>query len=255
LYLAEINFSSKKEFDRELVEDTIYSLLGSLRMNGQILGDEFSIISKNQSYAAYQKVPLPNALDISHANKYVLEDLEKLEDNGVSLSINIIGEKIESAVTCECENRKSLILFTNYLTTESPLRCGDCFGTIPLYVFPRTYDDEYYNVITWQCDYKACDRLQMGCKTGERFGSREISKIDSSLSRRGIEICNQITNLTGLPTYYYLYRYNDQKRLVEEKRKCPSCGGDWLLKESLHELFDFKCDQCRLLSNISWSVR
>jgi predicted nucleic acid-binding Zn ribbon protein len=124
-----------------------------------------------------------------------------------------------------------------------------------LYLIPHTYDDEYYNVITWQSDYKACDSLQMGCKTGERFGSREISKIDSSLSRRGIEICNQITNLTGLPTYYYLHRYNDQKRALEEKRKCPSCGGDWLLKESLHELFDFKCDQCRLLSNISWSAK
>jgi predicted nucleic acid-binding Zn ribbon protein len=104
LYLAEITFVSKKEFDREEVENTIYSLLGSLRMNGQILGDEFSIISKNQGYAAYQKVPLPNALDISHANKYVLDDLEKLEENGVSLSINILGEQIESAVTCECEN-------------------------------------------------------------------------------------------------------------------------------------------------------
>lgn len=61
-----------------------------------------------------------------------------------------------------------------------------------------------------------------------------MSKIDSSLSQRGIEICNQITNLTGISTYYYLYRHNDQKRSVEEKRKCPSCGGDWLLKEPLH---------------------
>jgi predicted nucleic acid-binding Zn ribbon protein len=250
LYLAEITFVSKKEFDREEVEDTIYSLLGSLRMNGQIIGDEFSIILTNQGYAAYQKLPLSNSLDISHANKYVLKDLEKLESNGVSLAINIMGEKIESTAICECKNRKSLIFFTNYLTTESPLRCGDCFGTIPLYLIPHTYDDEYYNVITWQSDYKACDSLQMGCKTGERFGSREISKIDSSLSRRGIEICTQITDLTGLP-----YRHNDQKRLMEEKRKCPSCSGGWLLKEPLHELFDFKCDRCRLLSNISWSVR
>jgi predicted nucleic acid-binding Zn ribbon protein len=255
MYLAEISFSLKQKFNREVVEDAIYSLLSSLRMNGQILGEEISIASKNQGYVAYQKLPLSNAMDIRNANKYVMKGFEKLKENGVSLSLSIIGEKVESDLICECKHRNSLLLFTNYLSIESPLRCGDCFGIIPLYQIPRTYDDEYYNIISWQSAYKACDGLQMGCAAGEQFGTREISRLDSSLSRRGIEICNQITDLTGMPTYYYLYLYNDQKLAVEEKRKCPSCGGEWLLKEPLHDLFDFKCDQCRLLSNISWSVR
>lgn len=99
------------------------------------------------------------------------------------------------------------------------------------------------------------DGLQMCCETGERFGTREISRFDSSLSKRGITICIRISELTAIPTYYYLYRSTGQSRKAEEKRKCPSCKGEWRLDESLHGLFDFKCSRCRLLSNISWAVR
>jgi predicted nucleic acid-binding Zn ribbon protein len=255
LYLAQVTFSLDQEFEQEIIEDIVFSLIGSLYKNGQILGEETSIAEIKNGYRAYLYLPMPNSLDLCYSNKYGKEDLEKLNENGVSFSVEILGECPESSPICECKKRDYFILFTNYISLESPLRCGNCFGIVPLYLIPHTYYEEYHDIISWQSDYKACDGLQMGCQTGNRFGMHEISKFDSSLSRRGIEICNKINSLTGTPSYYYLYRYNDKSRQFEEKRKCSSCGGEWFLNEPLHNIFDFKCDQCRLLSNISWSVR
>ncbi|MFA0698754.1 DUF2310 family Zn-ribbon-containing protein, partial [Vibrio sp. 10N.222.49.C9] len=55
-----------------------------------------------------------------------------------------------------------------------------------------------------------------------------------------------------VPTYYYLYQVGGESLKQEQQRKCPKCGGEWLLDEPLHDMFHFKCDSCRLLSNISW---
>lgn len=90
---------------------------------------------------------------------------------------------------------------------------------------------------------------------GGRFGIFQLSKHESSLSKRGRDICDRLTFTTGIPTYYYLLKLSGRGLKAEQNRKCPSCNGEWLLEEVLHGVFDFKCDNCRLLSNIAWSVR
>ncbi|MBC8135173.1 MAG: DUF2310 family Zn-ribbon-containing protein [Fibrella sp.] len=94
----------------------------------------------------------------------------------------------------------------------------------------------------------------MGCKTGERFGLGEMSSPDSSLTKRGRELCEQITHRTNTPTYY-LFRHHGRSQKRERERRCPICNGDWLLPEPLFERFDFRCDDCRLLSNIALTQR
>ncbi|HIP76018.1 MAG TPA: hypothetical protein EYH12_02510, partial [Psychromonas hadalis] len=56
-------------------------------------------------------------------------------------------------------------------------------------------------------------------------------------------------------TYYYLYRVAGTSLESEQQRKCPSCGGEWRLEKPLFDIFDFKCDQCQLVSNISWDFK
>jgi predicted nucleic acid-binding Zn ribbon protein len=94
----------------------------------------------------------------------------------------------------------------------------------------------------------------MDCRTLERAATREMSRADSSLSKRGRAICDKVTASTGIPTYYYLYRYTATTMKQERARKCPSCAGEWLLEEPEH-IFDFRCDRCRLVSSISFDVR
>lgn len=254
MYVAQLNFNLQQNSDTELALDSINGLLGTLRMNGQTLGNEFPTVLKDYQFRTFVLIPEISSLDKGLANKYVRKGLCNLEEINVNFSYEIIGEEPNSTDICECSHSSRYILFTNDGSIESPLRCYDCFGVIPLYKIPHTYDEEYYNIICWMSDYQSCDSLQMGCLTGERFGTQQISKYDSSLSRRGIEICNKISELTGVKTYYYLYRYTALGRKSEINRKCPSCGGEWLLNEPLHNLFDFCCHKCRLLSNISWSV-
>src|SRR5262249_48613682 len=146
------------------------------------------------------------------------------------------------------------VLFTTYLAVDSSLTCGDCFRSVPLYRIPHTDAQSYQDILFWQSNYRACDHLQMACTTGERFGMRELSHVGSALSLEGRGVCEKITNLTGIPTYYYLYRYKGRSRTSETKRLCPACGGSWLLQERWH-LFDFRCDRCRLVSNIAWDIR
>jgi len=189
-------------------------------------------------------------------NEYVTSSIESLHAAGfVGPEVTVIGEDIDYAQTCRCQHHESYILFTNYVSLESPLRCGTCFLPIPLYKIPPTYDTEYYDIICWQSDHQCCDRLQMGCNTLERASIREMSRHDSSLSKRGRNISERITDSTGIPTYYYLYRGGSARsRKQELARTCPVCNGEWRLDEPWH-IFDFKCDRCHMLSNIAWNVR
>jgi predicted nucleic acid-binding Zn ribbon protein len=138
---------------------------------------------------------------------------------------------------------------------ESPLRCADCFAPVPLYRIPYTsWCDTHEDIVNWRRNYQHCDGLQIRCAVGERFGTRQLSRLDSDLSKEGIECCQRVTAVTRRPCYYYLYRYHGRSKKREAKRTCPSCGRGWGLKEAWHGQFDFRCDRCRLLSNIAYSV-
>lgn len=255
MYVANLCFPGAESCDPDTVSHVVNGLLGTLRMNGQICGREWPISIVDASCLVTVLLPEQDALDGAHVNRSVQHAIEELRTAGLhDPDITILGEDIDGATSCTCTTPGSYILYTNYISLESPLRCGTCFNPKPLYTIPHTYDDEYYDIICWQSDRQACDTLQMNCSTLERAAMREMSRPDSSLSQRGIEICSKIFATTGIPTYYYLYRYGARSRKQELARTCPSCGSSWLLETPWH-LFDFKCNQCRLLSNISWDVR
>ena len=252
MFIAQVNVACD---ENDKVADCFDLLLSQWRSNGQVLGKEFPIAEIDNVYQAFLMVPQPDALDAVHDNEYSKSARKKLETL-TTLSVQILSQESESIDPCNCKKRLSLILYTNYVSLESPLRCGDCFGPIPLYVLKKqemSRGELHDQIMSWQSDYEACDTLQMNCATGEKFGLREITRFDSSLSKRGREVCEVIENATQTPTFYYLLRYYGRSKKAERERKCPSCGGDWLLEEKLLDLFDFKCDACRLLSNIAFS--
>ena len=249
MFVAEIRFRLSPEADL----DEIHLLLGSLRQNGQIMGKEWPFVQTGQTLKCYVLIPEVDSLDKSHDNKYVRQIRAGLRKSGFTrFQVKVLGKDPTSRDTDTCAVPNEYILITDFLTLESPLRCGACYDPVPLYRIPPTYDNsEYYNIKKWETDYQACDTLQMNCSTGERFGAREMSDVNSSLSVRGRKICAQIEEMTGKATYYYLHRYlRRPTRVKEEARRCPSCGGHWLLNERWH-FFDFKCEPCRLVSVIS----
>ncbi len=231
------------------------SLLAVWHKNGQIVGNDWPMAAADGTLRAYVRLPAADALDSSFANAYVLRDLERLSACGAGRPVvEILGVDPDTLPPCACTSRGSLILFTDYLTLESPLRCGNCFDPVALYRVPATKDFEYLDVLQWAADYKACDTLQMGCTTGERFGEQQLVRHDSSLSIRGRQICRRLAERTNAPTYYHLHKSRGRSLGAERRRRCPNCHGDWLLAERWHNRFDFRCDDCRLLSNVASNV-
>lgn len=105
-------------------------------------------------------------------------------------------------------------------------------------------------ILGWETNYISCDSLQMNCEIGERWALNQMQNIKSTLSKQGLKICQTLESVTNVPTFYYLHNYNkfESETLMDA---CPSCNNDWGLKARLHNLYDFKCDVCGLVSTSS----
>jgi len=234
--------------------DVIARLLNARRMNGQVCGNEWPIVPHGDGLAAIVLAAEAGALEARWDRRSVTKTLAELAGLGVTVRHESMGEDPTSASACDCSSPSAYALYTTFLSLESPVRCLDCFQPVALHRFEPVEDDEHYPVICWQSDYRSCDSLQMNCTVLEKAATREISAADSPLSRRGRALCESFAASTGRPFYYYLYRSGGRSVRAESDRPCPGCGQPWKLAERQH-LFDFRCDRCGLLSNISFSMR
>ena len=253
MHTLEIRFSESRPVDAEERSHAVGSLFGCLRQTGQILNSEFPTIREAKGCRVFVLAPEANSLSSEHHNKYVQQAFNRIAALGIEIEIFDRGHDPESEKICSCERPNWLVLFTTFISIEPPLRCGDCFGVLPLYRL-ATVDGEHYDLNRWQSAYRACDDLQMGSDTGERFATREMAHPESRLSKRGREVCARYSEIAGVPIYYHLFRGRARSLTSERRRPCPLCKGPWLL-EAPHFLFDMKCDSCRLLSNVGWNVR
>ncbi len=271
MYLAEITFhlsekiipllsSEEGETHEEIQQDLengLYGLLNAWQHNGQISSGSIDIIRLADKCITYVRIPEIDSLHGSYNRSPVeqaLEAAKKLLSTNVP-EVRIIGKIFDDIDNCQCASRESYILFSTFVGRGSPLRCGTCFQPIPLYQIPPTNGENYQDIESWQSAYEACDTLNMHSGALEEAAINELSKHDSQLSKEGRTICHTIEQHTGKPVYYYLYRWSGQSRKTELERLCPECGGEWLLPKAWHSLFEFKCDRCRLLSNIASDIQ
>ncbi len=257
MYSTLLKFSSKENINHGDVCETLHNLLALYYKNGQIIGSEWHITSKNHVFEVIIYIPEKESLASRYDNKYIKQAWENMGSLGIVLEkTKLRGEDVDS-YDCGClEQNDWLILYTHQDMLESPVWGGDDFLPIPLYHLPKTYDAEYFDIKHWESDYQNCDELQMGCFVGERFALRQMFDINSSLSRDGLAICDKLTSLSGKKCFYYLHKYYGKSLEKEKARVCPKCGNaKWLLKEPLHDIFDFKCDNCLLLSSIAFQIR
>ena len=145
------------------------------------------------------------------------------------------------------------MLYTTHLQSCSPLHSGENFSPIPLYKQLKNQPHLSQDLIKWQENWQACDQLQMNGSALEKESLSEISEINSTLSKHGRYLAAEIEKESGIPTYYYLYRVGGHSLESEQQRCCPQCGSNWALKTPLFDVIYFKCDQCRLVSNVSWN--
>ena len=254
---ASIHFPLRPRARRDRALHAIHNYLGALWRNGQALNAEKPIARARGGYAVFLSLPAADALEPQHANGQVRRARRALAAAGISSPrVRRLGPDPDGRSECRCRRRSFLILFTSFLHLDSPIRCGECFDPVPLYVLPTTGDaGDYHDILWWKDTYQAMDWLWIGSGAGERFGHEQKARHDSPLSKDGREVAKTMERRARLPVYYHLDKFLARSSRSERARRCPSCGRAWRLEQPLHRIFDFKCDRCRLVSNLAWDVR
>jgi predicted nucleic acid-binding Zn ribbon protein len=252
MYIQEISIDIKTKADKGELIDEFGLLMSFYRSSGQTQGRIESQYVENNKIVCLPFTLEKNSLDKKFNNFYVNRQTKKVEELCNSkLTFKTVGKSYDSYKTpCKCKKSDFYILITNYVTIESPLTCGTCNKSVPLYRLPEYYDFGYMPILSWETNYISCDSLQMNCEVGERWALNQMQEITSQLSKQGLGICRKIEELTSVPTYYYLHNYKKFKG-EQLTRPCPSCNKKWDLKTQLHNHYDFKCDKCKIVSTIS----
>lgn len=255
MYIQEISFQIATNFDLDSVETEFHTLIVSYRNNGQIQDSSINHIFINgENKVICTAITIAkDALNKKFNSEAISSNIKKIEQLfNTKLEYQLIGEAlVNKEEQCKCKKSEFYILYTNFLAIGSPIMCGSCFNDVPLYKLPKYDEYGYTPILSWESNYKSCDTLQIGCSVGEVWAMKQMWRADSQLSKQGIDICKKLTELTNTPTFYYLFNYRSIRHSKDIKRKCPCCGGEWLLQEKLHNIFDFKCDNCNLISSLS----
>lgn len=241
---VKITFSPKTFInDEEEVLNLFWSYLATLYRNGQIL-ENFLLLRNNDQYISFATLPEDDALDEKYNSRYTTEDLDKIKAL-FAIATEQVGEDMNTGPSCACTEKPDWYwLYTHLFDKTSPVVCGQCGHSVPLYKLPHIMGDgEYGSVQGWQGNYKAIDELFIACFS-DQYTYRQMNKLDSLLSKEGREICQAFEEATSVPFYYYLHYYEK-----EPPAACPSCSEDWKLTGET-SFIEYKCDKCRLVA--SW---
>ncbi|ABR74566.1 hypothetical protein CBG46_10140 [Actinobacillus succinogenes] len=258
MYLIEVFFRNQPADNLLAQMPLINKVIDQWRYNGQILGREIPVFPAQQDgqpgLATRVICPEQSSLLPENNNVEVEKALAQAEKCGLFLdSFQIIGEDLNSDITFAQNKPQWQVLYTTYLQVCSPLHSGDRLAPIPLYKQLKTIPHLSIDIIKWQENWQACDQLQMNGAVLEKQTLAEISDTAGNLFKHGYYLAQEIERHTGIPTFYYLYRVGGESAKSESARLCPLCGGEWRLPTPLFDLFTFKCDDCRLVSNFSWN--
>ncbi|WP_299020369.1 Zn-ribbon-containing protein [uncultured Photobacterium sp.] len=257
MYVVELQFECFDNTTISAVDMTVNSLLDALRYNGQILGREFPIVMDDGIFRVRVVCPEQDSLHPQFHSDSVKACLNRLGQACLlNPKIKVLGRDINSEAAAENLSPSWQVIYTTYVHTCSPLRCGDTLMPIPLYRIGPTLNGDHKAVVKWQTEWQACDEIQMagGCQA-EHAALHEIRDVESDLFRRGWDLRGRIEYITKIPTYYYQYQVGGDSLEAEQRRPCPKCGSEWHLDEPLHGIFHFKCDNCRIVSNLSWDFQ
>lgn len=254
MFIVDAHFIVKKNAVEP--EASVNFVVHQWRDNGQIIGREVAITRDSEKLdriIARVIIPEEDSLIEIYQSPLVTEALAMAKQFGVAFEgYEFIGEDFNSTPTAVDDRPAFHILFTTHLDSCSPVYDGEVFQPIPLYRLENGYALSK-RILRWQENWQACDQLQMSGKLLEKEALAQISEVDSELGQEGRAICQAIEEASQIPTFYYLYRLGSDEA-VEHHRRCPVCEGEWKLAEPLHDIFHFKCDKCRLVSNLSWEV-
>ena len=210
MILYEITFINGLSI-RERIEDFLGALTGLGRLDDYTAMVECD--GQNLKLFADSFTPFiwEEALVDAHIQRYDAE----LKAANCSMEIRYVAGKEE--LTHPLTPQSALVLYYQPYHRETPLWNLADFSVVPLHFIPRTYQDtEYYDIWCWWGDYKATYRLWNEVLYAQRTLRDQLFLPDSHLNADGRKLCAHIEQLSGIPTYYYVYRAYDRRSLRQE---------------------------------------
>jgi predicted nucleic acid-binding Zn ribbon protein len=252
MYLTQIKFDkSKKRLDKDEIKNAVESYLAALARNGQLCGEYVLGWIKNCLFA-YIYLARPDALEKKYHSKWGKKELRNLiKISGRKPNCTLLADDVPKHYE-SWKTAPSLCLFTACTIHHPPIVRTDYGTPIPAYLLPIS-DTGREEIGAWEYTYRNHDLIWMGCGHLEIPAYKELVDPTSELAMHGRKICKMIEKSTGIPTFYYLFRYWGRKN-EESSRRCPCCGNKWLIKtknEPQKSFWDFpyQCKKCRLVSD------
>jgi predicted nucleic acid-binding Zn ribbon protein len=241
---AELTFSGA----RSELEDRLSSYLASLHKHGHTWGDAIWTWTE-VGLTIVCMVPLEDSLEAGSAHEAVARDLRRLESSlGRPMKWHFSGKPAVSRRTApEWLQAAAFCLQTDQFDRTSPLVAADSREPVPLYLLPLS-ETERESCVFWMGAYQAHDRIWLDSRDLESAAYYQLASPDSELSRRGHAICGTVERSTGVPTYYFLFRYH-----VPDPRSnpdlCSVCKQPWARPPPGQPFAGYLvCDGCRLVS-------
>lgn len=255
MFVAELSFLVIGDTSYNKAESAIRHYLESLIFRGQMLGREMPTYFQQDRFISRVQLPAPDALKREYHSEAGLLALQRLAGAGLALpKLSMLGEDLMANHTDPCNSPPALILYTRFALQNSPVYCFEHFAPVPLYKLAPQVDFE--SLIRWQLQYQALDEIQMQQDSVLlKSAERALQQPRSQLNQTGRTLARQLSKLCNKPVYYALYRGSSDNCATEHLRRCPDCGAQWQLAANWHQLFDFRCDSCMLLSNIAWQCQ
>lgn len=256
MYLAELSFKIIADTDFSKAETAIRAYIEALIFNGQILGREFPTAWQQDKFSSRVVLPAEDALQQPYHSQRGKMALEELAAAGLAYPRwQILGMELMSSHTDPCLHSDGYILYSRFNETCSPVRCAAHFAPVPLYKL-ATPTPDHEELIRWQLQFQALDEIQMQQnRVLQKTAERSLQQLNSKLNRQGRALARRLERSSNTAVFYALYSGSSTNCAAEAGKTCPGCNGDWRLAKPLHDIFDFKCDSCRLISNIAWDCQ
>jgi predicted nucleic acid-binding Zn ribbon protein len=249
LHIFKLHITGKNVGTEEFFEYADY-YFRSLHKTNQIENKERQFEPIENGLSVILFCPEKNSFETAYSTQYAKQWRAKLETElECNFEFNYIGTDPEYGEAFIPESSDFFILKTG---EYSSLLDGDTFDPIPLYKIPFTYDGETYTDINWwERNYIRVEGLWFSGEVGGKWSEDQLQNHDSELSEQGRACAKKIEEVTKVPTYYFLFNYRVGQE-ADKLRKCPGCGGDWLINgKTSDDLYGFKCDSCRLVSELT----
>ena len=257
MYVAELQFNIIADTSYQVAEQAIRRYLETLIFNGQIIGREFPTYLQQDCFISRIIMPETTALASHHHSTVANQALMALGDAGLAYpKLSVLGEDLMSNHTDPCQTPASLILYCRFGLMNSILYCTEHFAPVPLYRFLPTSGSDHQDLIRWQLQFQALDEIQMQeQRVLPKIAENSLQQLNSMLNRQGRKFAAKIAQQQQVPVYFALYSGSSSDCEIEADKCCPGCGQSWRLAEPLHQLFDFQCQRCLLVSNIAWQCQ